>query len=160
MIITSQFWLMLLFFWLTNDWESMIRLTKKNAKEKKIIWEPKKCLLPEINTHSNEWEYCIITKSLDVIILSIEFTKHAFFVIYTSFSKQVDFGSMIGFGSSKHIRRAARVNCGLFICDFSCVQLRNGLFYGTNPLIYSCPWSFLCEFIICKPIFGVPISRI
>jgi len=39
--------------------------------------------------------------------------------------------------------QAALVICGLFICNFSYMQSRNGLFSGTYPLIYSNPVIFL-----------------
>jgi len=39
--------------------------------------------------------------------------------------------------------QAALVICGLFICDFAYMRLKNGLLSGTNPLIYGNPWSFL-----------------
>ncbi len=41
----------------------------------------------------------------------------------------------------------------LHICD-----QEMAFFSGTYPLVYSHPWSFTCKFVICKPIFGVPIS--
>ncbi len=36
----------------------------------------------------------------------------------------------------------ALILCGLFICNFTYMQSRNGIFSGTYPLIYSHPWSF------------------
>jgi hypothetical protein len=38
--------------------------------------------------------------------------------------------------------QAALVICGLFICDFVYMWLKNCLFSGTYPLIYGNPWSF------------------
>jgi len=38
--------------------------------------------------------------------------------------------------------QAALVICDLFICNFAYVRLRNGLFPGTYPQMYSYPWSF------------------
>jgi len=58
--------------------------------------------------------------------------------------------------------QAALVIFDLIICDFSYMQLRNCLFSGTYPLIYSNLWVFSmrCEFIICEAIFRIPISHI
>ncbi len=50
--------------------------------------------------------------------------------------------------------QAVLVILWLFICDFE--RLRICLFSFTYPLIYSHPWSFTCDFVICKPIFGIP----
>jgi len=47
-----------------------------------------------------------------------------------------------------------------FICNFVYMRLKNGLCSWNYPLIYGNPWFFICEFIICKHIFGVPISPI
>jgi len=44
---------------------------------------------------------------------------------------------------------AALVICGLFICEFAYMQLKNGLFSGTYPLIYSDCWSFYMRLLIC-----------
>jgi len=47
-----------------------------------------------------------------------------------------------------------------FYLRFLVYEIEKWPFSGTYRLIYGNPWSFICEFIICEPIFGVPISRI
>jgi len=41
--------------------------------------------------------------------------------------------------------QVALVICGIFICEFSYMQLKNGLFSGTYLLIYSDCWSFYMQ---------------
>ena len=41
--------------------------------------------------------------------------------------------------------QAALVICCIFICDFASMQLKNGLFHGTYPLIYGIPMSFYVQ---------------
>jgi len=56
--------------------------------------------------------------------------------------------------------QAALVICGLFICNFMYMRLKNGVFSGTYPLIYGNPRSFYMWIHYIRAIFGVPISRI
>ena len=57
--------------------------------------------------------------------------------------------------------QAALVLCGLFICDFSYIQLRIGHFSRTYPLIYSHPWSFYMQIRYMRAyFFGPHVSHI
>jgi len=52
--------------------------------------------------------------------------------------------------------QAARVICGLFICNFVYMRSGNGLFSGTYPLIYSNPWSFYMRIHYMRAYFWSP----
>jgi len=52
--------------------------------------------------------------------------------------------------------QAALVICGLFICDFTYMQSRNGLFSGTYPLISCNPWSFYMRIRYMRAYFWSP----
>jgi len=50
----------------------------------------------------------------------------------------------------------ALVICGLFICEFVYMRLKNGLFSGTYPLIYSDRWSFYMQINYMQAYFWSP----
>jgi len=81
-------------------------------------------------------------KSLNVIILWQGIFNHI---------KQ-----MITITNCLSLVQAALVICGLFICDFTYMRSRNGLFSGTYPLIYSNPWSFYMQICYMKAYFWSP----
>jgi len=51
---------------------------------------------------------------------------------------------------------AALVICGLFICNFTYMRLKNGLFSGTYPLIYCNPRSFYMRIHYMRAYFWSP----
>jgi hypothetical protein len=52
--------------------------------------------------------------------------------------------------------QAALIICGLFICNFMYMRLKNGLFSGTYPLIYSNSWSFYMQIHYMRAYFWSP----
>jgi len=52
--------------------------------------------------------------------------------------------------------QVALVICGLFICEFAYMRLKNGLFSGTYPLIYSDRWSFYMQIHYMRAYFWSP----
>jgi len=58
-------------------------------------------------------------------------------------------------GPRKQIQ-VALVICGLFICHFAYMQLKNGLFSGTYPLIYGNLWSFYMRIHYMRAYFWSP----
>jgi len=52
--------------------------------------------------------------------------------------------------------QVALVICGLFICEFAYMRMKNGLFSGTYPLIYSDLWSFYMRIHYVRAYFWSP----
>jgi hypothetical protein len=52
--------------------------------------------------------------------------------------------------------QAALVICGLFICDFAYMRLKNGLFPRTYPPIYGIPRSFYMQIHYMRAYFWSP----
>ena len=64
--------------------------------------------------------------------------------------------SDINIDVKRKIIQAALTICGLFIYKFEYLRLKNGLFSGTYPLIYSDWWSFYMQIHYIRAYFWSP----